>query len=88
MIISAGGVVIRTDVSTISVAGRATQGVRLMNLGEGDNVVAIATTNGKKMDEQNGDEEGNEDEVDAEVAEEENEDEMREQEIGSAEQEA
>ena len=54
MIISAGGVVIRTDVSTIHVAGRATQGVRLMNLGEGDEVVAVATTNGKKMDEQNG----------------------------------
>jgi len=54
MIISAGGVVIRTDVSTIHVAGRATQGVRLMNLGEGDCVVAVATTNGKKMDEQNG----------------------------------
>ena len=60
MIISAGGVVIRTDVSTIHVAGRATQGVRLMNLGEGDAVVAVATTNGKKMDEQN----GIEDEVD------------------------
>jgi DNA gyrase subunit A len=59
MIISAGGVVIRTDVSTIHVAGRATQGVRVMNLGEGDCVVAVATTNGKKMDEQN----GNEDEV-------------------------
>jgi DNA gyrase subunit A len=63
MIISAGGVVIRTDVSTISVAGRATQGVRLMNLGEGDSVVAVATTNGKKLDEQNGD--GIEDEVEA-----------------------
>src|SRR5712692_5618791 len=49
MIISAGGVVIRTDVSTIHVAGRATQGVRLMNLGEGDKVVAVATTNGKKL---------------------------------------
>ncbi len=56
MIISAGGVVIRTDVSTIHVAGRATQGVRLMNLGEGDCVVAVATTNGKKLDEQNGSE--------------------------------
>src|SRR5947199_3128996 len=54
MFISAGGVVIRTDVSTIHVAGRATQGVRLMNLGEGDCVVAVATTSGKKMDEQNG----------------------------------
>ena len=63
MIISAGGVVIRTDVSTIHVAGRATQGVRVMNLGEGDCVVAVATTNGKKMDEPNGGGEGNGDEV-------------------------
>ena len=60
MIISAAGVVIRTDVSTISVAGRATQGVHLMNLGEGDSVVAVATTNGKRMDVQNGEVEGNE----------------------------
>src|SRR5713226_4501258 len=54
MIISAGGVVIRTDVSAIHVAGRATQGVRLMNLGEGDKVVAVATTNGKKLEEAEG----------------------------------
>jgi DNA gyrase subunit A len=54
MIISAGGVVIRTDVSTIARAGRATQGVRLMHLSEGDSVVAVATTNGKKVDAQNG----------------------------------
>jgi DNA gyrase subunit A len=54
MIISAAGVVIRTDVSAIHVAGRATQGVRLMNLGEGDKVVAIATTNGKKLEEVEG----------------------------------
>ena len=70
MIISAGGVVIRTDVSTIHVAGRATQGVRVMNLGEGDSVVAVATTNGKKMDAQDGTEEeaevGEEQEVEAE----------------------
>src|SRR5438552_16402447 len=46
MIISAGGVVIRTDVSAVRRAGRATQGVTLMNLGEGDAVVAVATTNG------------------------------------------
>jgi DNA gyrase subunit A len=59
MIISAGGVVIRTDVTTIRRAGRATQGVSVMNLGEGDKVVAVATTNGKKLDAQNGDEESN-----------------------------
>src|SRR6185312_14250092 len=51
MIISASGVVIRTDVSHIKKAGRATQGVTLMNLGDGDTVVAVATTNGKKPEE-------------------------------------
>jgi DNA gyrase subunit A len=50
MIISASGVVIRTDVSTVRIAGRITQGVTLMGLGEGDSVVAVATTNGKKPD--------------------------------------
>ncbi len=54
MIISSGGVVIRTDVNTIRRAGRDTQGVSVMNLGGGDKVVAVATTNGKKLDEQNG----------------------------------
>ncbi|HEU5228223.1 MAG TPA: DNA gyrase C-terminal beta-propeller domain-containing protein, partial [Ktedonobacteraceae bacterium] len=53
MIISASGVVIRTDVSLIKKAGRATQGVILMNLAEGDSVVAVATTNGKKTDSNN-----------------------------------
>ncbi len=62
MIISASGVVIRTDVTTIRRAGRVTQGVSVMNLGEGDKVVAVATTNGKKLDEPNGEVESNGDE--------------------------
>ncbi|HYX48823.1 MAG TPA: DNA gyrase C-terminal beta-propeller domain-containing protein, partial [Ktedonobacteraceae bacterium] len=73
MIISAGGVVIRTDVSKIHIAGRATQGVRLMNLGEGDSVVAVATTNGKKIEEPDDTEdelEISEEEGDMEVSEE------------------
>ncbi len=53
MIISAGGVVIRMDVSSIIRGGRATQGRRMMNLAEGDTVVAVATTNGKKLDAEN-----------------------------------
>jgi len=48
MIISAGGVVLRTDVNSIRRAGRATQGVSVMNPSGGDTVVAVATTNGKK----------------------------------------
>ncbi len=59
MIISAGGVVIRTNVTTIRRAGRATQGVIVMNVDEGDKVVAVATTNGKKLDEPNEDEVSN-----------------------------
>ena len=42
MIISADGIVTRTPVKGITVQGRSTQGVRLMRLGEGDRVVAIA----------------------------------------------
>jgi DNA gyrase subunit A len=48
MVITAGGVVIRTDVTRIKTSGRATQGVTLIHLGENDSVVAVATTNGKK----------------------------------------
>jgi len=51
MIITAGGMVIRTDVSKIHTMGRATQGVQLMHLAGGDTVVAVATTNGKKLEE-------------------------------------
>src|SRR5438132_3615712 len=54
MIITAGGIVIRTDVGKIWQLGRSTQGHRVMQPGEGDSVVAVATTNGKKMDAQNG----------------------------------
>jgi DNA gyrase subunit A len=64
MIISSGGVVIRMDVDHIIRGGRNTQGRRMMNLAEGDTVVAVATTNGKKIDEptdqENGDEQDQE----------------------------
>ncbi len=56
MVISAAGVVIRTDVTRIKTSGRATQGVTLMHLNEGDSVVAIATTNGKKTQDSEEDE--------------------------------
>ncbi len=42
MMISAEGVVIRLQASDISLFGRATQGVLLMKLSEGDHVVAVA----------------------------------------------
>jgi DNA gyrase subunit A len=41
-LISSGGVVLRTKVKDIKSAGRATRGVRLMHLAEGDNVATLA----------------------------------------------
>ncbi|MCK4773383.1 MAG: hypothetical protein KAT30_01305, partial [Candidatus Krumholzibacteria bacterium] len=42
MIITKKGVVIRCPISQLSVIGRATQGVRLINLDEGDVVTDVA----------------------------------------------
>lgn len=67
MIISASGIVIRTDVNTIRVLSRTTQGVMLMNLDDGDTVVAVSTTNGKKpAQDQEAEESQTAEEVDAE----------------------
>jgi len=40
--ITSGGGVIRTAARQVRKAGRQTKGVRLMNLGEGDTLVAVA----------------------------------------------
>ncbi len=42
MLITQNGIVIRTDVNTISCIGRNTQGVRVMNLSEGDQMIDCA----------------------------------------------
>ena len=42
MMITAGGMMLRTDLSALRQIGRATQGVRLIRLVEGDRVVAVA----------------------------------------------
>ena len=42
MIITAGGIMLRTDLTEIREIGRATQGVRLIRPDEGDRVVAVA----------------------------------------------
>lgn len=52
MIVSAAGVVIRMDLSAIRVLGRTTQGTLVQNLAEGDTVVSVSTTNGKRDDEE------------------------------------
>lgn len=41
MIINRSGLTIRTAVSQIRVAGRATQGVRIINLREGDAIASV-----------------------------------------------
>jgi DNA gyrase subunit A len=45
MIINRSGLTIRMAVSGIKVAGRATQGVRLINIKEGDSIAAVSVVN-------------------------------------------
>ena len=42
MIINKSGIAIRMDVSSLRVMGRATQGVRLIKVREGDSIAAVA----------------------------------------------
>lgn len=42
MLISQNGILVRTPISGISELGRATQGVRIMNVGDGDRVCAVS----------------------------------------------
>ena len=45
MLITAGGIVIRMNVTDISVYGRSSQGVKLMSTGEEDQVVFLGLWN-------------------------------------------
>jgi DNA gyrase subunit A len=65
MMITKNGVVNRQRVSEIRVIGRATQGVRLMNLDDGDLVVDVARV---VIDDENGDGENGEEGVEAQDA--------------------
>ena len=53
--ITSGGGVIRTTARQVRKAGRQTKGVRLMNLGEGDTLLAIARNAEESADENGGD---------------------------------
>jgi len=64
MLITQQGMTLRTDLSAVREIGRATQGVRLIKLDEGDKVVAVARL---VPEEENG-EKGAEGVVDAEGA--------------------
>lgn len=45
MIINKSGLTIRLDVASVRVAGRATQGVRLINIKDGDSIAAVCRVN-------------------------------------------
>jgi len=45
MIINRSGLTIRMAVSDIRIAGRATQGVRLINIKDGDSIAAVSAVN-------------------------------------------
>ncbi|MBA2448114.1 MAG: hypothetical protein H0V51_08820, partial [Chloroflexi bacterium] len=51
MLISKSGIVIRTELTTISQQGRASQGVAVMNLKPNDKVACIAVLDGSNGDE-------------------------------------
>ncbi len=51
LMVSDDDVIIRTDVGSVSVYGRSTQGVRLMRLNDGARLVSIATTEKETEDE-------------------------------------
>ena len=53
--ITSGGGVIRTAARQVRKAGRQTKGVRLMNLGEGDTLIAIARNAEEQDDSEDGD---------------------------------
>ena len=51
LMVADDGTIIRTDVASISVYGRATQGVRVMRVAEGSQVISIAATDKEDSDE-------------------------------------
>lgn len=52
MLITHNGILVRTPIKGISKLGRATQGVRIMNVAEGDRVCAISKIANEEEDEE------------------------------------
>jgi DNA gyrase subunit A len=67
LIISDDGTIIRMAASGVSVLSRATQGVRLMRLGEGAKVIALARTDKETDEEEDGEENESESENESET---------------------
>jgi DNA gyrase subunit A len=57
MIITENGITIRLNVESISVLGRATQGVKVINLKEDDSIASVARVNVESVEEDSSDEE-------------------------------
>ncbi|MDL2248921.1 DNA gyrase subunit A, partial [Tyzzerella sp. OttesenSCG-928-J15] len=53
MIINSGGIIIRIRIADISVTGRVTQGVKLINLNEGEKVISIAKISEEQIEWEN-----------------------------------
>ena len=59
MIITQNGLTIRLSVRVISILGRATQGVRVINLKEGDRIASVARVTIEDADDENTENEKN-----------------------------
>ncbi|MBW1884579.1 MAG: DNA gyrase subunit A, partial [Deltaproteobacteria bacterium] len=64
MLITSGGKVLRCPVNTISTMGRATQGVRVMNLDSGESIVSVERLAEDRVDAERA---GSSDETDSET---------------------
>ena len=69
MIINKSGIAIRMRVTDMRVMGRATQGVRVINLKEGDSIASVTKVQGYENGDENGGEGGQETSVDSDVTE-------------------
>jgi DNA gyrase subunit A len=69
MIINKSGIAIRMRVTDMRVMGRATQGVRVINLKEGDSIASVTKVHGYENGNENGDEGSQETSLESDVTE-------------------
>jgi DNA gyrase subunit A len=69
MIINKSGIAIRMRVTDMRVMGRATQGVRVINLKKGDSIASVTKVHGYENEDENGDEGSQETSLDSNVTE-------------------
>ncbi len=69
MIINKSGIAIRMRVTDMRVMGRATQGVRVINLKEGDSIASVTKVHGYENGDKNGDEGSQETSLESDVTE-------------------